>query len=208
MYKKQRKTFLARWVALWLAALGMWSFATLADAAENAVEGVEQVPQPPEGIAGEFPALSLAGAGDFDVLFWDVYTAALWAPGGTWSPDDPYALAIRYEREFDGVAIAKRSIDEIKGLGIGDQAQHEDWLAKMKSLFPDVAEGDQLTGLYFPGEKAVFFRNDERIGSIDDPLFAEAFFGIWLNEKTSAPELRERLLGMSGVNVQSASGAP
>lgn len=68
----------------------------------------------------------------------------------------------------------------------------------MKALFPDVVAGDQLTGVHHPGEKAEFYRNDELIGVVHDPEFASAFFGIWLDAGTSAPELRERLLGMNG----------
>ena len=32
------------------------------------------------------------------------------------------------------------------------------------------------------------------LGSIQEPAFARAFFGIWLDARTSAPELRAALL--------------
>lgn len=154
-------------------------------------------PAPPPGVMAEFPLLALTGRGDFDVFVWDIYTAALWAVRGEYSPEQPHVLAIRYERDFEGAAIARRSIREIRGLGLGNERQHEDWLERMQQLFPDVQEGDQLTGLHVPGERAVFYRNESLLGSVEDPAFAQAFFGIWLDQATSAPGLRERLLGMA-----------
>jgi hypothetical protein len=40
-----------------------------------------------------------------------------------------------------------------------------------------------------------FFRNGTPIGDIDDREFARAFFAIWLDPRTSEPELRKQLLG-------------
>ena len=196
-YKKGRKSRLARCAAAWLVSLGLWSFATLAEAAAS------EAPRPPSVMADA--SLSLVGSGDFDVLFWDVYTAALWSPDGEYSPQRPHALAIRYERDFEGGAIAERSIREIKQLGMGSTAQHRQWLDVMKSLFPDVSAGDQLTGVHYPGEKAVFYRNETRIGSVADAEFAKAFFSIWLDRETSAPGLRQQLLGMADTAGESES---
>jgi hypothetical protein len=33
------------------------------------------------------------------------------------------------------------------------------------------------------------------LGTIDDPVFARAFFAIWLDPRTREPQLRNRLLG-------------
>jgi hypothetical protein len=65
----------------------------------------------------------------------------------------------------------------------------------MRALFPDVAAGDSLSGLYLPGRGARFFHNGEPLGEIDDAQFARAFFSIWLDPRTSAPDLRAALLG-------------
>ena len=65
----------------------------------------------------------------------------------------------------------------------------------MKKIFPNVEEGQQLTGLFSPGQPSRFFLNGSSIGEIADPEFGPAFFGIWLHPKTSAPKLRQLLLG-------------
>jgi hypothetical protein len=40
----------------------------------------------------------------------------------------------------------------------------------------------------------VFFYNMKLIGKITDEKLVGSFFDIWLSEKTSHPELREKLL--------------
>ena len=97
-------------------------------------------------------------------------------------------------RECTLLPYADASIDEIKKLGIGTNAQHDQWLADMKKIFPNVEEGYQLTGVFSPGQPSRFFLNGKSIGDITDPEFGPAFFGIWLHPKTSAPKLRQLLL--------------
>lgn len=63
----------------------------------------------------------------------------------------------------------------------------------MGRIFPDVRPGDHIVGVQLPDE-ARFFYNDRSLGTVDDPAFARAFFAIWLDAKTSAPELRAALL--------------
>jgi hypothetical protein len=67
----------------------------------------------------------------------------------------------------------------------------------MQRLFPDVRKGDRLTGVNVPGRGAKFFHNGAAIGEIAEPGFARAFFGIWLDPKTSRPDFRKLLLGES-----------
>ena len=65
----------------------------------------------------------------------------------------------------------------------------------MEAAFPDVKDGDRLTGRYEPGSGAQFFFNGQPRQRIDDAQFARLFFGIWLSPQTSEPALREQLLG-------------
>lgn len=64
-------------------------------------------------------------------------------------------------------------------------------------IFPDVRAGERIVGMHLL-EGAVFYHQAESrtrlLGRIDDPAFARAFFAIWLNSKSSAPELRAILL--------------
>lgn len=154
----------------------------------------EPVPEPPAAVFEQLPALGLVGHGRFQFLWMDIYTAALWTSGGEYSPDAPLALAIRYARELDGTAIAERSTDEMRSLGVDDEAALADWDRQMKAIFPDVRAGDQLTGVRTADGATHFYLNDEFLAAVEDPRFARLFFGIWLDENSSAPELRRALL--------------
>ena len=65
----------------------------------------------------------------------------------------------------------------------------------MERVFADVKEGDRLTGVVTPTKTSKFFYNGAFRGEVLDPAFADAFFGIWLNEKSSQPRVRNLLLG-------------
>jgi hypothetical protein len=77
------------------------------------------------------------------------------------------------------------------------EPQAQAWQTEMTRLFPDVGDGDRLTGVMLPGEAARFYFNGELRGELRDPDFARLFFGIWLAPETSEPALRERLLGQA-----------
>ncbi len=69
------------------------------------------------------------------------------------------------------------------------------WNNQLKSIFPDVKNGTILSAVYFPGKNTVFYEDNNAIGAIKGDDFARLFFGIWLSEKSSKPELRRNLLG-------------
>ena len=119
-----------------------------------------------------------------------VYEATLWAGDDPLRP--PLALRLDYRRRIAGTAIAEASIDEMRRLG-ADPESLAAWQERLAGLFPDVAPGDHIVGLYRP-DGAHFLHNGRDLGRIDDPRFARDFFAIWLDPRTSAPELRAALL--------------
>lgn len=123
-----------------------------------------------------------------------IYDATLWSPGGVWSASLPYALELVYARSFDGSAIAQRSIEEMRAQRPWPEATLTRWEKDMRALFPDVKKGDRLIGVRMPGAGAMFYSGTRKLGQITDESFAEAFFGIWLNPTTRAPDLRAQLL--------------
>lgn len=141
------------------------------------------------------PALDLVGSGTLTFFVFRVYEAWLWAPGGQWSEAQPFVLDLRYSRTLVGEQIAERSIVEIRKQGRGSDAQLESWGAFMRQAFPDVSEGDRLTGEFTPGGATRFYFNGELRAEIDDPEFGPAFAAIWLAPETSEPGLRRALLG-------------
>jgi len=161
-------------------------------AALLAFAAAAQLPPP---VAQDMPDLRAIGAGAFRWFGLRIYDAELWTRGAPPDFAQPFALTLRYARSLKGTAIAERSVNEMRDLGIGSVAQREAWGRAMASLFPDVTDGTSLTGLHLPGRGARFFHDGKLLGEIADAEFSRAFFSIWLDPKTSAPELRAALLG-------------
>jgi hypothetical protein len=150
----------------------------------------------PAEVAAALPAARLQGSGRVSFFGLRVYEARLWV-GEQPVADDwivPLALEIQYLRALDGEKIAERSLEEMRRQGeiAADTAQR--WLQQMKQAFPDVREGDRLTGVKVPPRTARFFHNGRLRGEVHDPEFARRFFGIWLSPQTSDPTLRQALV--------------
>lgn len=140
----------------------------------------------------------LVGSGVLRYFGFEVYEARLWAGAAFASPryaEQPFALELRYARALDGSAIAQRSIEEMRRAGPLGEAEQRSWTAALQAAIPDVRAGDRLTGTHDPRGVTQFFHNGRPTATVSDPAFAPRFFGIWLASTTSAPELRERLLG-------------
>ncbi len=152
-------------------------------------------PPLPSQIMELAPDLKVQGGGELTFFGIAVYDGYYWSPARGWSPDGPYALDLHYHRALDGAKIAERSVSEIAKLGYGTADQRSRWGEAMRRMFPDVLRGDRLTGVNLPGGVVRYFHNGKPIGEIADPGFARAFFGIWLDPKTSQLDFRQLLLG-------------
>jgi hypothetical protein len=127
----------------------------------------------------------------------EVYDARLWTPRGfrhSQAMQHPFALELQYLRKLEGSAIASRSIEEMRRLGSFSEAQAQSWLTALRELFPNVGQGERITGINVPGVGAEFWVNGQRAGVVKDETFARLFFGIWLDERTSEPKMRAQLL--------------
>ena len=126
-----------------------------------------------------------------------IYDATLWVtPGfraGSYA-QHAHALDLGYLRALSGRAIAERSLTEMQRQGPVTPAQAQSWLTAMTAAFPDVKDGDRLTGLHTPGVGARFWFNGQPRPAVPDPEFSRRFFGIWLADTTSEPTLRSQLL--------------
>ncbi len=130
-----------------------------------------------------------------------VYEVALWSPepvtAANWT-QQPLALALTYSRSLKGELIAERSLKEMRRQGEIAEGKATRWLAAMTALFPDVREGDRLTGRHDPQSGARFwFQGQARSAPVElDTEFSRLFFGIWLHPQSSEPALRTQLLGL------------
>jgi hypothetical protein len=104
------------------------------------------------------------------------------------------ALDIQYLRKFEAKDLAKQTLDELKSLGISD-TQRAEWAEPLARAFKTVQVGDSITAIRKPQGGTQFFYNGQFVSEISGESFSQAFFGIWLHPKTSAPHLRKVLLG-------------
>jgi hypothetical protein len=141
------------------------------------------------------PGLAAQGGGEMTFLGLSIYDGWFWGPGHDWKLDAPFAIDLHYHRKLAGTSIADRSVSEIEKLGLGTPEQLTRWGEAMRRIFPDVVAGDAITGLFLPPGIVRYFLNGKLAGEIVDPSFARAFFGIWMDPKTSRTDFRQKLLG-------------
>lgn len=141
------------------------------------------------------PDAQPVGSGELRRFGFLIYDAQLFTSDGHYKPAQAFALNLVYARNIAKERIVSASLDELSDLGF-DLSAHPRWRSELEQIFPDVKEGDQITGVYLPGQGAVFFYNNLRTGRLDEAL-AKAFFSIWLDPRTSAPELRIALIGQT-----------
>ena len=179
----------ARALACALAA----GFAVAASAGHLSVAA----PPLPAAVAVLAPGLQPQGGGELTFFGLSIYDGWYWSGAHAWAPGGTYVLDLHYHRNLEGASIADRGLAEIEGIGVGNPAQRQRWGEAMRRIFPNVRKGDRITGVNLPPGIARFYFNGQPIGEIDDPEFARAFFGIWLDPRTSRPDFRKQLLGTS-----------
>lgn len=142
-------------------------------------------------------APELSGKGELCILGFCLYDAQLWSKQIPPSYEAPFALEVTYRRSVARTRLIETAIDEIRRLQIptpSDDALAK-WQKDMTPAFPDVKPGDTICGVYLPGRGARFYANGRLTTEVNDPVFAHAFFDIWLSPGTRAPSLRRSLLG-------------
>ncbi len=148
-----------------------------------------------DAITTQIPDAKPVGQARLVYMLWDVYDATLYAPDGTYDASKPYALSLAYLRDLDGKAIAERSIEEMRKQGAADEMKLAAWFSELKRIFPDVKEGDVITGFFNPNAPTIFHLNGKNLGEVQDPEFGQKFFDIWLSPKTSELKMRLQLIG-------------
>ena len=146
----------------------------------------------------KFPTLIAVGRGELSWFGLSIYEASLWTPNGTFKNLEssiPVAFTITYERNIKSSALADRTVDEWEQLGIFDEGKRHFWGKQLEQIWPDVKPGDSITTLVTVDRKTVFYHNEYQLAAIEDPAFGTALLSIWLDAKTSEPELRAKLIG-------------
>lgn len=139
--------------------------------------------------------LEKVGEARLKVMFWSVYNSRLYAEDGIYRQGKrPLKLEIQYLRDISAEDLVKRTGEEWEKMGVTHERQ-DVWMDKLLALWPDVNKNDVLTLELDADNHATFYRNDERLGSIEDGDFGRNFIDIWLSPNTSRPDIRMALIG-------------
>jgi len=148
----------------------------------------------PSELPQHLSSAKLQGSGRLTWWGLHLYDAAFYRLGSLSSPE--FALDLRYQKSFSGKSIANRSAEEMKRIGVPED-QAILWGKELTAFLPNVESGQTLTATYSAKQGTTFFYEGKQIAQIPGSEFSKAFFGIWLDPKTSAPKLRAELLGQS-----------
>jgi hypothetical protein len=137
------------------------------------------------------------GETTFSILFWDLYTSQLLTTSGKYPvkiASDSVLFTIHYLADISSDDLIGRTVEQWQHLGIPSE-KYQSYLPALKTIWPDIKEGDSLSLLIDQG-RSVFYFNQAYIGVINASEFGQVFLAIWLAENTSEPKLRRELLGI------------
>ncbi|MCP1574225.1 hypothetical protein J2S30_002604 [Herbaspirillum rubrisubalbicans] len=143
------------------------------------------------------PPVQSIGSGSMTWLGFRIYHATLWAPQRPLEQNQPFALQLDYQVRISRDKLASTSIEEIQRMSAAPIAGPTlaRWKNELGRAFIDVADGDELVGVYLPQRGMRLYDRDKLLAEIADPELARAFFNIWLGQPSRDENLRRRLLG-------------
>ncbi|MDP2562162.1 chalcone isomerase family protein [Psychrobium sp. 1_MG-2023] len=136
------------------------------------------------------------GETTFSILFWDLYQSRLLTTSGRYpisAQKEMLVYQINYQADISSDDLIKRTVEQWQHLNISPEV-YTPYLAPLKTIWPDIVDGDNLA-LLMTEQRSTFFFNGKRVGAINDAQFGQLFIDIWLSENTSQPKLRAELLG-------------
>lgn len=143
------------------------------------------------------PQAQTVGSGTMRWLGFSIYHATLWAPKRPLDTEQPFALELDYKVRISRDKLAATSVEEMQRMSPtmipADTLAR--WKAELQRAFIDVADGDELVGVYLPQRGMRLYDRNKMLAEINDPELARAFFNIWLGQPSRDESLRRSLLG-------------
>lgn len=148
-------------------------------------------------VESALPGAERVGTASYRVLAWPLFDADLWAIGGAFSWERPFALALTYRRHFRARDLTNQTLTEMSRRGAGEVRALAPLGVLLNGCFRDVAPSDRITGLSLGPDTAKFFVNGVQRCELRWPGFRRRFFGIWLDGRGGDRALSARLRGAS-----------
>jgi hypothetical protein len=148
-------------------------------------------------MANPLSGLEKVGEAKLKVLFWDVYNSSLYNQTGKYQVNQfPQALKIDYLRDINADDLIEKTQEEWEKLGIVP-ATFTPWIPLLADIFPNIKKGDTLLLKVNEEQQSEFFFNGKTIGKITDQTFGHNFLRIWLDENSTYPKVRNKLIGLN-----------
>lgn len=150
----------------------------------------------PAEVERALPGAQKVGEASYHLLVIHLFDAELFAEGGAFSWERPFALTLTYERSARQSTLINRSISEMGQRGAGNTRALAPLRAQLERCLPNIARGDRVTGVSTGRDTARFYYNGAQRCDVTWPNFRRHFFGIWLAGRDGrAAELSAQLRG-------------
>jgi hypothetical protein len=141
------------------------------------------------------PDAGLVGQARFQVLFFKIYDAELFAPKGEYDRRAPYALRLTYLINGKKDRIINQTVKEMKRQRAASDSMIESWLPLMERSFIDMPKGSSADFIHTGDGRLVLATGSRVIAEIDDRRFVRALMNIWLGPKVRDADFQLALLG-------------
>jgi len=141
------------------------------------------------------PDAALVGKARFQVLFFKIYDAALYAPKGVYDRRAPYALRLTYLINGKKDRIIKQTVKEMKRQRAASDSVIEGWVPLMEQAFIDMPKGESADFILAGDGRLVLATGGRTIAEITDRRFIRALMNIWLGPKVRDADFQLALLG-------------
>jgi hypothetical protein len=116
----------------------------------------------------------LQGLGRLNFWGFHIYDANLYR--GTTKDSQEFALELKYQKSFSGEAIANRTAEEMKNLGVSD-AQATAWGKELAGILPNVEPGQTIAAVFIPKQGTSFFMKVKRYLKFRGLILQKPFLG-------------------------------
>lgn len=140
--------------------------------------------------------LQLCGSGVLEVWgFLEVGHSFLYRPdcSRTWDLflSEVRYMEFRYDRAIPAEAFRESALTLLVRQGFGDSPA----LEAFHQAYRDAKAGDTYALYYSPEAGLALYLNGTHLGTLSDPVMAEAYFAIWLGHQPFDEDLKTALLG-------------
>lgn len=141
------------------------------------------------------PDAGIVGKARFQVLFFKIYDAALYAPKGVYDRKAPYALRLTYLINVKKDRIIKQTVKEMKRQRAASDSMIESWVPLMEESFIDMPKGSSADFIHTGDGRLVLATGGRTVAEIEDRRFIRALMNIWLGPKVQDAEFQLALMG-------------